>query len=83
MNMTIAPIGPQQTVLTDTFGLIVNDIEQPEPCSVLMVEGLHGVAWQRHVSDGRWHSSTGATRTFASLMRQRNVVLIYSAPARD
>lgn len=71
------------TELTDTFGIPFVEIDQPEPGSVLMVGGPHGVAWQRHFSDGRWHSTTGGTRSFRSLMRQRNVVLIYAATARE
>lgn len=70
-------------VLTDTFGLAVNTVPEPEPGSLIMVGGMHGVAWQRHFSDGRWHSTTKATRTYRSLMRQRNAVLVYSAEPRD
>jgi hypothetical protein len=69
--------------LTDTFGGALVDVDQPKPGSVLLVGGLHGVAWQRHFSDGRWHSTTGAARSWSSLMRQRNVVLVYNAERRS
>lgn len=71
------------TQLTDTFGIPLTEIDQPEPGSVVMIDGPHGVAWQRFFSDGKWHSTTGATRSFRSIMRQRNVLLVYSAPLRE
>lgn len=69
--------------LTDTYGNVVTDIDQPNPGSVIMIGGFHGVAWQRHFSDGRWYSTTGARRTFSSIMRQRNVLLVYAASVRE
>lgn len=69
--------------LTDTFGIPLGTVAQPEPGSVLMIDGLHGVAWQRFFSDRKWHSTTGATRSWSSILRQRNVVLIYAASVRE
>lgn len=80
---TRAPLGPQALTLTDTLGNPLEDIEPPAPGSILLVGGIHGVAWQRHFNGGRWHSTTGGTRSFTSLMTQRNVVLVYNAPVRD
>lgn len=31
---------------------------EPPPGSVLIKEGLAGTAYQRHHSDGKWHSTT-------------------------
>ena len=69
--------------LTDTFGIPLVEMPEPEPGSILMVDGLYGVAWQRFFSDNKWHSTTGAKRSFATLMEQRNVWLVYSAPVRE
>lgn len=83
-NTTTLLTNPIQ--LTDTFGIPTvegDEIDQPLPGSLLMVGGLHGVAWQRHFSDGKWHSTTGATRSFRSLLGQRNVVLVYNATPRE
>lgn len=69
--------------LVNTHGEVVDTRPQPEPGSVLLTDGCFGVAWQRHFSDRRWHSSTGAVRTYSSLMRHRNVLLVHDAGVRD
>lgn len=70
--------------LTDALGIPVYNgtVQQPERGSIMMNDGLHGTAWQRHFTDGKWHSTTGATRTFGSLCRLRNVWIVYSAATR-
>lgn len=40
---------------------------QPPKGSIVLTDGPRGTAWQRHYSDGLWHSSTGRTKTWASL----------------
>ena len=71
--------------LTDHLGVPVYQgvMQQPERGSIMMNDGLHGTAWQRHFTDGKWHSTTGATRTFGSLCRLRNVWIVYSAAVRE
>lgn len=34
-------------------------VVEPPPGSVVMTESTSGTAWQRHYSDGLWHSTTG------------------------
>lgn len=57
---------------------------EPEPGSILLTEGSHGTAWQRHFTDGKWHSTRGgAAKTWADLIQKRNVVLVYDAAVRE
>lgn len=41
--------------------------EEPPMGSVVLTESLTGTAWQRHYSDGLWHSSTGSVAAWANL----------------
>lgn len=41
---------------------------EPLPGSVVMAEGISGTAFQRHFSDGLWHSTTGRVRTWQELV---------------
>lgn len=60
-----------------------DDRHEPLPGSVVLTEGLHGTAWQRHFNDGLWHSSRGGTpRHWASLISKRNLILVYDADKR-
>lgn len=72
--------------VTDHVGRLLlpaEETHEPLPGSILMTEGEHGTAWQRHFSDGYWHSTVGGRRrTWDELIRRRNVVLVYDAPAR-
>jgi len=81
VKMTDRPIP-----MTDSRGRpILSECEpQPEPGSVVLVNGEYGTAWQRFYSDGLWHSVLHQrTRDWDELLRQRNLVLVYDAPARD
>lgn len=40
---------------------------EPPKGSIVLSDGPTGTAWQRHFSDGRWHSTTGRVRTWSSL----------------
>jgi hypothetical protein len=42
-----------------------------------MTEGEKGTAWQRHASDGKWHSTTGRVRTWEWLLQQRRLLIIH------
>lgn len=56
---------------------------EPRCGSVVLTEGLHGTAWQRHFSTGRWHPTRGGgSKTWADLITKRNLVLVYSADER-
>lgn len=73
------------TPITDTAGrlLIPADGTQPKPGSVLLTDGIHGTAWQRFFSDGRWHPTRGGgSCSWEELLNRRNVVLVYDAPRR-
>ena len=41
---------------------------EPPACSVVMVHGSTGTAYQRLLSDGLWHSTTGRTVTWDELV---------------
>lgn len=59
---------------------------EPHPGSVVLTEGPFGTAWQRHFSDGLWHSTRGGRssgRTWEWLSGKRNLFLAYDAPLRD
>lgn len=73
--------------LTDHRGTLLldeDDAFEPLPGSVVLTEGRHGTAWQRHFSDGLWHRTGrgGTPRTWESLIDKRNVILVYDAAAR-
>lgn len=74
------------TTMTDHRGTVLVPEDQrfePEPGSIVLTEGLHGTAWQRHFSDGLWHSTRGGRpQTWAFLMSKRNLVLVYDADVR-
>lgn len=73
--------------VTDTRGKFLLGMDEmptePEPDSILMTNGVHGTAWQRHASDGLWHSTLGGRpKPWLEIIKSRNVVLVYDAPAR-
>lgn len=72
--------------LTDSKGATLlhpEDMSEPLPGSILMTEGSHGTAWQRHFMDGQWHSTRGgASKSWDDLISKRNVVLVYDADHR-
>jgi hypothetical protein len=74
------------TQITDDRGRFPNHAydREPLPDSVVLTNGIHGTAWQRHASDGLWHSTLGGRpKSWESLLRSRNLVLIYDAPVRS
>lgn len=72
--------------LIDTAGratVDTADLFEPNPASIVLVDGEFGTAWQRHFSDGLWHSSRGGkAKTWDEILTHRNVVLAYDAPTR-
>ena len=76
-NTTITPI-------TDDRGRpLVRRTEEPEPGSVVLVNGEFGCAWQRQFDDGLWRSVRGGKpRDWANMLTRRNLVLVYDAEVR-
>lgn len=72
--------------ITDDQGDLLNvlDAYEPLPGSVIMTDGEHGTAWQRHFHDGLWHrcGSTQKKNWEYLLTEKRNVVLVYDAAER-
>lgn len=73
--------------INDTTGQILlaeGEDHEPEPGSVVLVNGEYGTAWQRYFDDGLWHSVRGGRgRTWEEMLaRQRNMFLAYDAPIR-
>ena len=74
--------------LTDRVGqpLLPSEyLTEPLPGSVVLTNGLHGTAWQRHFTDGLWHrtgSNPSRPKTWEWFLTQRNLVLIYNAEPR-
>lgn len=74
--------------VTDDKGEVLLDDDsryEPEVGSVVLTHGTSGTAWQRWVSDGKWHSCLRPTqpKDWAWMMRQRNLVLVYETPSRE
>lgn len=79
-----APVLP----LTDdrARSLVPANETEPQPGSVVLINGPFGMAWQRHFDDGLWHSTRpkdGRPREWAYLMSKRNLVLVYDAAVRS
>ena len=59
-------------------------VKEPPHGSVVMTESYTGTAWQRHYSDGLWHSTTGRVLAWDELgLREGQPkfrVLLYRAP---
>lgn len=52
--------------------------EEPPPCSIVVQHGAKGTAWQRFVSDGMWHSTTGDVLAWPTLfMFNTRVHIVY------
>ena len=73
--------------LTDSKGRPTNrglTTPEPQPGSVVLVEGPTGTAWQRWHRTGLWHKTGGSKpQPWDYLLQQANLVLAYSAPPRD
>lgn len=78
---------PLRTMIpfTDDRGrsLVSSNEAEPEPGSVVLVNGEFGCAWQRQFDDGLWRSVRGGMpRTWAYMLGRRNLVLVYDASVR-
>lgn len=74
--------------ITDTYGRANEDFigeGEPLPGSVVLDNGEWGTAWQRHFSDGLWHSTRcGKPKTWEQMLQlKRNMVLAYDADERE
>ncbi len=58
--------------------------DEPTHGSVVLTESFTGTAWQRHYSDGLWHSTTGRVKTWAEVGiragQPKFRTLVYTAP---
>lgn len=79
MNDRIIPITDDRgKLLVSAYGL-----HEPEPGSVMLVNGEFGQAWQRRFDDGLWHSTGGGKgKTMMEMLTYRNLVLVYDAALR-
>lgn len=71
--------------MTDSKGAPLLDeggMTEPLPDSVVLVEGPHGTAFQRHFADGLWHSHAQRRVKWEKIIKRRNVVLVYDAEPR-
>lgn len=75
---------PRPIPITDHVGkVLVPGGREPHPGSIVLTNGVWGTAWQRFFSDGMWYPVTGGRpRVWLSLVKQRNLVLVYDAPIR-
>lgn len=56
---------------------------EPEVGSVVLLNGLTGIAYQRQAESGQWHrAGGGAPRSWDWIMGSRSVCLVYPALAR-
>lgn len=56
---------------------------EPPPGSVVLTSGEQGTAWQHHFADDLWHSTIrGRAKSWAEMLRQRNLILVYMAEER-
>lgn len=72
--------------LTDDRGRLTTSPAwaEPEPGSVVLINGEFGCAWQRQFDDGLWRSVRGGRgRDWSYLLDKRNLVLVYDADVRD
>ena len=61
-------------------------VTEPPHGSVVLTESASGTAWQRHFSDGLWHSTTGQVKPWHEVGLHRSSglpkfrALVYVAP---
>lgn len=72
--------------IIDTYFRLVDPQggEEPNPGSVVLIDGQFGQAWQRHFSDGLWYSCSprrGGVE-WSHFLASKNVMLAYDAPVR-
>lgn len=71
--------------ITDDRGKCLISVRsvEPNPGSVVLTDGEWGTAWQRFFHDGLWHKVGGGRAfTWARLLEERNLVLVYDARER-
>lgn len=72
--------------MTDDRGRCVMSSDEPEPNpgSVVLVNGEFGMAWQRRFDDGLWHptGNAGRGREWTWMLTHRNLTLVYDCAAR-
>lgn len=73
--------------ITDHLGRLVwadEDQSEPEPGSVVLINGDWGTAFQRNFTDGLWHTTRrrGGPKTWEWLLARRNLRLAYDAEPR-
>lgn len=61
--------------------------DEPPAGSIISTNGPTGTAWQRHYSDGLWHSTTGLVLDWAGVVastygRPLNLVIHYQPEER-
>jgi len=56
-------------------------MDEPTRGSVVVTEGPTGTAWQRHHSDGLWHSTNGITAKW-DRVENKEPLVVYAAPVR-
>ncbi len=65
--------------------LVPDDAFEPEPGSVVLMNGQWGQAWQRQFDTGMWNCASGRGgrgKTWEWLLTKRNLVLVYDAAVR-
>jgi len=71
--------------ITDDKGRLLlpgDDLTEPNPDSIVLVDGIHGTAWQRF-QNGEWYSvRSHQSRTWTELLKMRRLVLVYDAEPR-
>lgn len=73
------------TVTDDTGRQVLpaDDQYEPNPGSIVLVQGRFGTAWQRMFSDGLWSTVGGRNvKTWAELCQMRGVIIVYDAEER-
>jgi hypothetical protein len=72
------------TITDDAGKPVSRDIPEPEPGSVVLINGEFGTAFQRYFGgDGLWHRVGGGRgKTWQQMLTQRNLVLVYRAAVR-
>lgn len=56
-------------------------MNEPTKGSVVVLNGVTGTAYQRHHSDGLWHSTTGQTAAWDDF-QELDPLVVYAAPER-
>lgn len=79
MNNRLIPLtdGRGKKMLPD------DELFEPNVDSIILTRGVHGQAWQRWATDGRWHTAGSRVPCdWATLLEDRDVLLVYEADHR-